>query len=96
MGETKPNVKLIDFWAAWCGPCKIMEPILDELEKQYGDKLTIEKFNVDEPENQEQVTKYQVMAMPTYFIEKNGEVIEQFVGAQSKITLVNALDKALS
>ncbi len=91
----EPKVKLIDFWAAWCGPCKIMNPILDELEKLYAGKITIEKFDVDAAENQGVVAKYRVMAMPTYFIEKNGEVVEQFVGAQSKTTLMNALNKAL-
>ncbi len=92
----KPTVKLLDFWAAWCGPCKVMHPIIEELEKTYEGKLTVEKYNVDEPENQENVAKYQVMAMPTYFIEKNGQVFEQLVGAQSKSALIAAIDKALA
>lgn len=92
----KPNIKLLDFWAAWCGPCKIMNPIIEELEKTYEGKLTVEKINVDAPESQEMVAKYQVMAMPTYFIEKDGQVVQQFVGAQSKSALVAAIDKALA
>lgn len=89
------QVKLLDFWAAWCGPCKVMHPIIDEIEKEFAGKLTVEKINVDAPESQEAVAKYRVMAMPTYFIEKNGLVVEQFVGAQSKTTLINAIKKAL-
>lgn len=73
-----------------------MNPIIEELEKTYEGKLIVEKYNVDEPENQEQVAKYHVMAMPTYFLEKDGQVIEQFVGAQSKSALVAAIDKALA
>jgi len=91
----KTSVKLLDFWAAWCGPCKIMNPIIEELEKTYAGKLTVEKINVDEPENQAMVARYNVMAMPTYFIEKDGHVVEQFVGAQGKSTLVSAITKAL-
>lgn len=88
-------VKLIDFWAAWCGPCKIMNPIIEELEKEYEGKITVEKYDVDEAENQDKVTTYKVMAMPTYFIEKDGQVVAQFVGAQSKTVLKTAIDKAL-
>lgn len=92
----QPTVKLLDFWAAWCGPCKVMNPIIEELEKAYEGKLTVARYNVDEPENQEHVAKYHVMAMPTYFLEKDGQVVEQFVGAQSKTALVTAIDKALN
>lgn len=89
------NVKLIDFWASWCGPCKVMNPIIEELEQEYAGKITVEKINVDAPENQALVAKYQVMAMPTYFVEKDNQVVEQFVGAQSKKTLVDSINKAL-
>jgi thioredoxin 1 len=90
------SVKLIDFWAAWCGPCKIMNPIIEELEKEYGDKITVEKYDVDDSANQEMVQKYQVMAMPSYFIEKNGQVVQHYIGAQPKSTLKAALDQALA
>ena len=92
---TQPSVKLLDFWAAWCGPCKIMHPIIEEIEKTYEGKVTVEKYDVDDAKNQEIVQKYQVMAMPTYFIEKDGQVVEQFVGAQAKSVLVAGLEKAL-
>ena len=94
MSESK--VKLIDFWAAWCGPCKIMHPIVEEIEKDYEGKISVEKYDVDSQENQEIVQKYQVMAMPTYFVEKDGNVVQQFVGAQSKATLTSAIDQALA
>lgn len=89
------TVKLLDFWAAWCGPCKIMHPIIDEIEKELNGKITIEKIDVDAPENQSKVEEYQIGAMPTFIIEKDGQVVEQFVGAQSKTTLRNALNHAL-
>jgi thioredoxin 1 len=94
--EKKNNVILLDFWAAWCGPCKIMNPIIEELEKTYEGKIGVAKYDVDDAKNQEFVQKYGVMAMPTYIIEKDGEVVEQFVGAQPKSALVNAIDKALA
>jgi len=89
------SVKLFDFWAAWCGPCKIMHPIIDEIEREFAGKITVERVDVDAPENQAKVEAYQVGAMPTYIIEKDGQVIEQFVGAQSRTTLTNALKAAL-
>ena len=89
------KVKLIDFWAVWCGPCKVMNPIIEEIEKEFAGKITVEKFDVDAPENQEIVQDYKVMAMPTYFIEKDGEVVNHFVGSQSKKTLAEALQKAI-
>jgi thioredoxin 1 len=89
------KVALLDFWAEWCGPCKLMNPILEEIEKEFGDKVEFKKYNVDEPQNEPLMTKYQVQAMPTFFIEKDGEVVESFVGAQSKSVLISALNKAL-
>ena len=92
----QPKVTLLDFWAAWCGPCKVMHPVIDELEREYAGKVEVKKYDVDAPENQEIVQRYDVGAMPTYFIEKDGQVVNQFVGAQSKSTLTAALDRALT
>lgn len=89
------NVKMIDFWAAWCGPCKIMNPIIDEIEKEFAGQVDIEKVDVDSPESQSKVEEYQIGAMPTYIIERDGQVLEQFIGAQSRSTLVGALKAAL-
>ena len=90
------SVTLLDFWAAWCGPCKVMHPIVEEIEKEFGGKIKVVKINVDEPSNQAMVEKYQIGAMPTYIIEKKDQVVNSFVGAQSKVVLVSALDQALS
>ncbi len=89
------GVTLIDFWAAWCGPCKVMHPIVEEIEQTFAGKVKIVKVNVDEPSSQTLVTQYQIGAMPTYIIEKKGQVVNSFIGAQSKTTLVNAIHQAL-
>lgn len=89
------GVKLLDFWAAWCGPCKIMNPIIEEIEHEFMGKIIVEKIDVDQAENQKMVEDYQIGAMPTYIIEKDGEVVEQFIGAQTKSALVNAIKHAL-
>ena len=81
----------MDFWAEWCGPCKFMEPIMDELEKELAGKVTIEKINVDE--NQELTAKYGVMSIPTYIIMKDDKEAERIIGATSKENLKNLLAK---
>jgi len=94
MDENK-QVTLLDFWAAWCGPCKIMNPIIEEIEHEYSGKIKVVKINVDEPTSQKMVEQYQIGAMPTYIIEQNGQVVSSFVGSQSKKTITGALDQAL-
>ena len=89
--EKATGVELIDFWAVWCGPCKVMEPILEELETEFKDKIKITKLNVDEEENQEMVQKYNVMSIPTYLFVKDGDVVDQAIGAQSKDEMVKKL-----
>ena len=89
-------ITLFDFWAAWCGPCKVMHPIVEEIEKNFTDKIKVIKVDVDDPNNREIVEKYQIGAMPTYVIEKKGQVVNSFVGAQSKTVLVDALNRALA
>lgn len=87
------KVEMLDFYAAWCGPCKIMKPTIAEIEKEYAGKLTISKHDIDE--NQELAQKYNVLSIPTILILKDGQVINQLVGAQQKSTITNALDAAL-
>jgi thioredoxin 1 len=82
-------VKLLDFWAPWCGPCKIMDPIIDELEKELGDKVTVERINVDE--DQEKTQKYGVMSIPTYVIEKDGQELGRKIGVTGKADLLKLL-----
>jgi thioredoxin 1 len=73
---------LVDFWAEWCGPCRLMSPILDELAPSYKNKLKIGKLNVDD--NQDSPTKFGVMNIPTMIIFKGGREAERIVGAMSK------------
>jgi len=82
-------VKLLDFWAPWCGPCRIMNPILEELEKELGDKVTVEKINVDE--NQEKASKFGVMSIPTYIVMKDDKEIGRKIGVTAKADLLKLL-----
>ena len=87
----KTMLKLLDFWAEWCGPCKFMEPILEEIKKELAGKVDIEEINVDE--KQDMAAKYQVMSIPTYVIEKDGQEVDRIIGATSKDNLKAALSK---
>ncbi|MCP5322666.1 MAG: thioredoxin [Candidatus Paracaedibacteraceae bacterium] len=84
---------LIDFWAAWCGPCRMVAPVLDDLAKDMSDKLKIVKINVDE--NPETPTIYQVRSIPTLILFKKGETVSTMVGAHPKSKLVDWLNEHL-
>ena len=85
---------LVDFWAEWCGPCRLMGPILDELSPVYAGKLKIGKVNVDE--NPDTPSQFGIMNIPTMILFKNGKEADRIVGALSKADLQKKLDKALA
>ncbi len=84
---------LVDFWAEWCGPCKMIAPVLDELAGEFDGRVKIGKVNIDEDQNL--ASQYGVCAIPTLLIFKNGEVAEQIVGMRSKRDLKSSLDKVV-
>lgn len=84
---------LVDFWAAWCGPCRLIAPIINEIAEEMQGKIKVCKLNVDE--NPITPGKYGIRAIPTLIIFKNGEPAEVIVGAVSKTTILTALDKIL-
>ncbi|HRO60284.1 MAG TPA: thioredoxin TrxA [Burkholderiaceae bacterium] len=84
---------LVDYWAEWCGPCKMIAPILDEVARDYGNKLRVVKVNVDE--NQSVPSKYGIRGIPTLMLFRDGEVVETKVGALSKSQLTQLLDSHL-
>jgi thioredoxin 1 len=91
LGAEKPV--LVDFWAPWCGPCRMVAPVLEELAGQYADRLTIAKVNTDE--NQEHAGILGVRGIPTLILFQGGKEIDRIVGALPKAALQSRLDAAL-
>ena len=86
------GVALVDFWAPWCGPCKMQTPILESLAGKVGDDVTIAKVNVDE--SPELAARYGVRSIPTLIVFKDGEVAQQFVGVKQEDELKQAIESA--
>jgi thioredoxin 1 len=84
---------LVDFWAEWCGPCKMIGPVIEELHKDYEGKAIIGKLNVDE--NQDIATNYNIRSIPTLLVFKNGEIVDKIVGAVSKSVLAGKIDNQI-
>ncbi len=89
--ETGSGVVLVDFWAPWCGPCKMIAPVLEELDAELGDKVKIAKLDVDD--NPQTASNFGVMSIPTLMVFKNGEVVDKVVGFQPKEALADVLQK---
>ena len=85
---------LVDFWAPWCGPCRMVGPIVEQLAAENAESVRVAKINIDD--NQTLATNYQVSSIPTLMVFKGGEVVDRFVGVQPKNRLQQALDQARS
>ncbi|HDC9395040.1 TPA: thioredoxin [Staphylococcus aureus] len=91
--KVESGVQLVDFWATWCGPCKMIAPVLEELAADYEGKADILKLDVDE--NPSTAAKYEVMSIPTLIVFKDGQPVDKVVGFQPKENLAEVLDKHL-
>lgn len=85
---------IVDFWATWCGPCKMIAPILEEVAAEYADKVKVVKLDVDA--NNKTAGKYNIMSIPSLLFFKGGEMVDQVIGAIPKAQLMARLDKVLS
>lgn len=88
--ETGSGLVLADFWATWCGPCKMIAPVLEEIDSEKGDQLKIVKLDVDE--NQATAAQYGVMSIPTLILFKDGEIVDKVIGYRPK----EALDEVIN
>ncbi len=84
---------IVDFWATWCGPCRMLSPLLDEVEEEMAEKITVVKVNVDDAD--EIAMRYRIMSIPTLMFFKNGQLVDKSVGAMPKSALVEKINANL-
>lgn len=89
--ETKEGIVLVDFWATWCGPCRMQSPIIEQLDDEIGDQVTFAKMDVDE--NPATAQNFGIMSIPTLMIKKDGEIVEKLIGYTPKEKLEQILDQ---
>lgn len=87
------NPVVVDFWATWCGPCRMVGPVIESLAEEYEGKTSVCKLNVDE--NPDLATEYKIMSIPTVMIMKNGEIVDKAVGVRTREEYQNMIEKAL-
>lgn len=87
--EKSEKPVLLDFWAGWCGPCRMMSPIVDEIAEEVGEKAKVGKVNVEEEAYL--ASQFQIVNIPTLIIMRNGRIVNKYVGVQDKETLINEL-----
>lgn len=90
---TKSGVALVDFWATWCGPCRMLSPVIDELAGEFEGRAAICKVNTDQ--EQELSARFGIRSIPTILFMKNGEIVDQIVGATSKSVLADKINALL-
>jgi thioredoxin 1 len=86
---------LVDFWAPWCGPCRMMAPVLEDLAVEFEGKLKIAKLDVDDPAHQELAMRYQIQSIPALKLFKNGQVVKEFVGYREKGSFASELSQSI-
>ncbi|HMV78078.1 MAG TPA: thioredoxin [Leptospiraceae bacterium] len=89
--ETSQGLVLVDFWAEWCGPCRMVAPVLEELSKEMSEKVTIKKLNVDD--NQGTAQMLGIQSIPTLIVFKNGEMVDRVLGALPKTQIKNLIER---
>ena len=89
-----PQPVLVDFWAPWCGPCRMLTPVIEEIAKEYNGKIRVAKINTDEHPNA--ASRYKISAIPTLLFFKGGKVVEQLVGVHSKSEIKKTLDSLVA